>query len=84
MIQLDGEKTWISNGVAGHYVVLARTGKAARARGISVFSVPASGGVKLAMLGVFRTTVRAAALGFARRALDATLAPLVRGADGRD
>ena len=114
MIQLDGEKTWISNGgIAGHYVVFARTGEAAGARGISAFSVPADtpglsiaerlhtiaphplarlrfdacrvpassriglpgGGFKLAMatLDVFRTTVGAAALGFARRALDATL-----------
>ena len=114
MIQLDGEKTWISNGgIAGHYVVFARTGEAPGARGISAFSVPADtpglsiaerlhtiaphplarlrfegcripasnrigpagGGFKLAMatLDVFRTTVGAAALGFARRALDATL-----------
>lgn len=115
MIQLDGEKTWISNGgIAGHYVVFARTGEAPGARGISAFSVPADtpgltiaerlhtiaphplarlrfdgcripaanrigpagGGFKLAMqtLDVFRTTVGAAALGFARRALDVTLA----------
>ena len=115
MVQLDGEKTWISNGgIAGHYVVFARTGEAPGARGISAFSVPADtpglivaerlhtiaphplarlhfegcripatnrigpvgGGFKLAMgtLDVFRTTVGAAALGFARRALDATLA----------
>lgn len=114
-IQLDGEKTWISNGgIAGHYVVFARTSEAPGARGISAFSVPADtpglsiverlhtiaphplarlrfegcrvpatnrigpagGGFKLAMqtLDVFRTTVGAAALGFARRALDATLA----------
>ena len=114
-IQLDGEKTWISNGgIAGHYVVFARTGEAPGARGISAFSVPADtpglviaerlhtiaphplarlrfegcripatnrigpagGGFKLAMqtLDVFRTTVGAAALGLARRALDATLA----------
>ncbi len=114
MIQLDGEKTWISNGgIADHYVVFARTGEAPGARGISAFCVPADtpglsiaerlhtiaphplarlrfegcripaanrigpagGGFKLAMatLDVFRTTVGAAALGFARRALDATL-----------
>ena len=114
-LRLDGEKTWISNGgIAGHYVVFARTGEAGGARGISAFSVPADtpglevverlhtiaphplarlrfdncripaanrigeagGGFKLAMatLDVFRATVGAAALGFARRALDATLA----------
>src|SRR5690606_22976420 len=28
-VRLDGEKTWISNGgIAGHYVVFARTGEA--------------------------------------------------------
>ena len=33
---LDGEKTWISNGgIAGHYVVFARTGEAPGAKGIS-------------------------------------------------
>ena len=108
---LDGEKTWISNGgIADFYVVFARTGEGAGARGISAFIVdagtpgfeiaeridviaphplarlrftncriPASRrvgaageGFKVAMrtLDVFRTSVAAAALGFARRALD--------------
>ncbi len=108
---LDGEKTWISNGgIADFYVVFARTGEAAGAKGISAFIVEAgtpgfdiaeriqviaphplarlrfshcripasqrvgeSGeGFKVAMrtLDVFRTSVAAAALGFARRALD--------------
>ncbi len=111
---LDGEKTWISNGgIADFYVVFARTGEAAGARGISTFivdagtpgfevaeridviaphplarlrftncRVPASQrvgaageGFKVAMrtLDVFRTSVAAAALGFARRALDEAL-----------
>jgi acyl-CoA dehydrogenase len=111
---LDGEKTWISNGgVADLYVVFARTGEAAGAKGISAFivagdvaglsvaerldvisphplaritfdrvRVPATSmigapgdGFKIAMatLDVFRATVAAAALGFARRALDETL-----------
>ena len=114
MVRLDGEKTWISNGgIAGHYVVFARTGEAPGARGLSAFSVPADtpgltiaerlktiaphplarlrfedcripasnrigeagAGFKIAMatLDVFRSTVGAAALGFARRALDVTL-----------
>ena len=114
-VRLDGEKTWISNGgIAGHYVVFARTGEAPDARGLSAFSVPADtpgltiaerletisphplarlqfencripasrrigeagDGFKIAMatLDVFRSTVGAAALGFARRALDVTLA----------
>ncbi len=109
--RLDGSKTWISNGgIAGHYVVFARTGEAPGARGLSAFLVeagtpglsvshriaviaphplatlsfencvvPAANllgapgeGFKVAMatLNVFRTTVGAAALGFARRALD--------------
>jgi acyl-CoA dehydrogenase len=108
---LDGEKTWISNGgIADLYVVFARTGKGAGARGLSAFllpkdlvgfsvaekieviaphplarlrfervCVPASAmigapgdGFKIAMatLDIFRATVGAAALGFARRALD--------------
>ena len=111
---LDGEKMWISNGgIADFYVVFARTGEAAGARGISAFIVdadtpgfdvaerinviaphplarlrftncriPASQrvgapgeGFKIAMrtLDVFRTSVAAAALGFARCALDAAL-----------
>jgi len=37
---LNGEKTWISNGgIADFYVVFARTGEAAGARGISAFIV---------------------------------------------
>lgn len=108
---LDGEKTWISNaGLAGLYVVFARTGESPGARGLSAFivegkakglSVPRmiditaphplgslrfesvrvpksqmlgnpGDGFRIAMgtLDVFRTTVGAAALGFARRALD--------------
>ena len=107
---LDGEKTWISNGgIADLYVVFARTGEAAGARGISAFIVPAGTagfeiaeriqviaphplarlrftgcripvshrigeggeGFKVAMrtLDVVRTSVAAAALGFARRAM---------------
>lgn len=112
---LDGEKTWISNGgIADFYVVFARTGEAAGARGISAFIVDANtegfeiaeridviaphplarlkfnqcripvsqrigeGGqgfkVAMATLDVFRTSVAAAALGFARRALDEAMA----------
>jgi acyl-CoA dehydrogenase len=108
---LDGRKTWISNaGIAGHYVVFARTGEAAGAKGLSAFVVEADTpgfgiaeripviaphplgtlefkncripagkllgepgeGFKIAMatLDIFRSTVGAAALGFARRALD--------------
>jgi len=108
---LEGEKTWISNGgIADFYVVFARTGEAAGARGITAFIVDANtegfeiaeridviaphplarlkfnqcripvsqrigeGGqgfkVAMATLDVFRTSVAAAALGFARRALD--------------
>lgn len=112
---LEGEKTWISNGgIADFYVVFARTGEAAGARGISAFIVDADidgfeiaeridviaphplarlkfnqcripvsqrvgeagQGFKVAMatLDVFRTSVAAAALGFARRALDEAMA----------
>lgn len=112
--RLDGEKTWISNGgIAGLYVVFARTGEAPGAKGLSAFLVPAQTdgfeiverldviaphplarlrftdmklpadaiigapgqGFKIAMsvLDVFRSTVGAAALGFARRALDESL-----------
>lgn len=110
---LNGEKTWISNGgIADFYTVIARTGEAPGAKGLSVFLVeadrpgleiherletmsphplarlgfselrlPAANrigepgqGFKIAMavLDVFRSTVGAAALGFARRALDET------------
>ncbi len=112
---IDGRKTWISNaGIAGHYVVFARTGEAPGAKGLSAFvveadnpglrlleripliaphplgtlafeacRVPASHllgrpgeGFKIAVatLDIFRATVGAAALGFARRALDEALA----------
>ncbi|NOX39156.1 MAG: acyl-CoA dehydrogenase [Alphaproteobacteria bacterium] len=40
---LNGEKTWISNGgIADIYVVFARTGEGAGARGLSAFLVPAN------------------------------------------
>ncbi len=40
--RLDGTKTWISNGgIAGHYVLFARTGEPPGTRGISAFIVPA-------------------------------------------
>jgi len=112
--RLDGEKTWISNGgIADFYVVVARTGEAPGAKGISAFLVPAEiegleiaerlsviaphplarlrfnnmrlpesamigrpgEGFRIAMsvLDIFRSTVGAAALGFARRALDETV-----------
>lgn len=112
---LNGEKTWISNGgIADVYTLIARTGEAPGARGLSAFVLPAGlpgfevverlevmaphplarlrftdvrvpksallgapgEGFKVAMavLDVFRSTVAAAALGFARRALDESLA----------
>ncbi len=112
---LNGDKTYVSNGgIADLYVVLARTGEATGARGLSLFLMPASApgfeiveridviaphplahlrftnielpetaligkpgdGFKIAMsvLDVFRATVGAAALGFARRALDEAIA----------
>jgi acyl-CoA dehydrogenase len=112
--RIDGEKTWISNGgIAGHYVVFARTGEAPGAKGLSAFFVEAGTpgltiaerietiaphplatlrfencvvrdehllgapgeGFKVAMttLDIFRPSVGAAALGFARRALDEAL-----------
>lgn len=111
---INGEKCWISNGgIADMYVVFARTGEAAGARGMSAFIVEGGNpgmsvaeridviaphplarltfencrvnadalignsgdGFKIAMatLDVFRTTVGAAALGFARRAMDETV-----------
>jgi len=111
---LNGEKTWISNGgIADVYTVIARTGEAPGARGLSAFLVPADtpglsvaerleviaphplarlrfedvrvpagaligesgAGFRIAMsvLDVFRSTVGAAALGFARRALQESL-----------
>src|SRR5262249_39742813 len=100
-------------GIAGHYVVFARTGEGPGARGLSAFVVDAAAtglrigerietiaphplatlrfdgvrvplthrlgqggeGFKVAMatLDIFRATVGAAALGFARRALDETI-----------
>jgi acyl-CoA dehydrogenase len=112
--RITGRKTWISNGgIAGTYVVFARTGEAPGAKGLSAFLVdsetpglriesrievtaphplatlsfdamriPAEAmigrpgeGFRVAMgtLDVFRATVGAAALGFARRALDLTV-----------
>ena len=109
-VRIDGSKTWISNGgIADHYVVFARSGEGAGAKGLSAFVVDADtpgltvaerieviaphplatlrfdgvrvpvanrlgkpgDGFKVAMatLDVFRSTVGAAALGFARRAL---------------
>jgi len=108
--RITGRKTWISNGgIADHYVVFARTGEGAGARGLSAFVVDADApglrvhqrieviaphplavldfadvripagnrlgapgeGFKVAMatLDIFRSTVGAAALGLARRAL---------------
>lgn len=112
--RISGDKTYISNGgIADVYVVIARTGEAPGARGLSAFLVPADAaglsvverievmaphplahlrfdavfvsdsaligasgaGFKIAMsvLDVFRSTVGAAALGFARRALEEAL-----------
>jgi acyl-CoA dehydrogenase len=113
-MRLDGAKTWISNGgIADHYVVFARSGEAAGAKGLSAFVVdadtpglavtgrieviaphplaalrfdgvrvpvenrlgaPGAGfAVAMATLDIFRSTVGAAALGFARRALHETI-----------
>jgi acyl-CoA dehydrogenase len=113
-VRIDGTKTWISNGgIADHYVVFARSGEGAGARGLSAFVVDAdtpglaaaqrieviaphplatlrfdgvrvplasrlgAGGegfkVAMATLDIFRATVGAAALGFARRALFETV-----------
>lgn len=118
---LDGEKCWISNGgIADIYIVFARSGEGAGAKGLSAFIVEgdnpglsvaerieviaphplarlkfdkcrvtadaligkAGDGFKIAMatLDVFRTTVGAAALGFARRAMSET----VKRAAGRE
>ncbi|TIN67500.1 MAG: acyl-CoA dehydrogenase, partial [Mesorhizobium sp.] len=60
---LSGEKTWISNGgIADLYVVFARTGEAPGAKGLSAFLVPGDA-----------RGLGAAALGFARRALDESI-----------
>src|SRR5262249_36852264 len=107
---INGEKTWISNGgIADFYVLFARTGEAAGAKGITALIVDAATpgleiaerfavmaphplarlvfkdcrvpaaqrlgeagqGFKVAMatLDIFRSSVAAAAVGFARRAL---------------
>jgi acyl-CoA dehydrogenase len=112
--QLNGEKTFISNGgIADFYVLFARTSESAGSRGITAFIVDAKTpgfeiaeriqvmaphplarlkftncrlavsqrlgepdqGFKVAMatLDVFRTSVAAAAVGFARRALEEAL-----------
>jgi len=112
---IDGAKTFISNApFADHYIVVARTGEAPGARGLSAFMVesgtpglipgpalpliaphpvatltfegcriPAGNligapgrGFAIAMetFDIFRTSVGAAAIGMARRALDETLA----------
>ena len=111
---INGEKTWISNGgIADFYLVFARTGEAAGAKGVSAFIVDANTpgleiaerievmaphplarlvfkdcrvaarqclgdpgqGFKIAMstLDIFRSSVAAAALGFARYALHEAL-----------
>ena len=111
---MNGEKTWISNGgIADFYLVFARTGEAAGAKGISAFIVDTNTpgleiaerievmaphplarlvfkdcripvtqclgdpgqGFKIAMstLDIFRSSVAAAALGFARCALHEAL-----------
>jgi acyl-CoA dehydrogenase len=111
---INGEKTWISNGgIADFYLVFARTGEEAGAKGISAFIVDANTpgleiaerlqvmaphplarlvfkdcripatqrlgnagqGFKIAMstLDIFRSSVAAAALGFARCALHEAL-----------
>ncbi|MGI4812999.1 MAG: acyl-CoA dehydrogenase family protein [Janthinobacterium lividum] len=112
---LNGSKIWITNaGAADHYIVIARTGEAPGARGLSAFMVdagtpgltigphtemiaphPIAGftltdcrvpagnliggpgeGFKAAMatFDIFRTSVGAAAIGMARRAMDEALA----------
>jgi acyl-CoA dehydrogenase len=112
--RLDGTKTWISNGgIAQFYTVVARTGEAPGAKGLTAFVVDADtpgleiaeriavtaphplatlrfdacriplghrlgaagAGFKVAMetLDIFRASVAAAAVGFARRALDEAL-----------
>jgi acyl-CoA dehydrogenase len=111
---LDGGKTFISNApFADHYIVVARTGEAPGARGLSAFIIdagtkgmvagepihlmaphplapltfencripaanligqPGKGfGIAMATFDIFRTSVGAACVGMARRALDETL-----------
>ena len=113
--RIDGTKTWISNGGIAHfYTIIARTGEAPGAKGLTAFVVDADTpglevaaridvtaphplatlcfracripvanrlgeagqGFKVAMetLDIFRASVAAAAVGFARRALDEALA----------
>ena len=112
---LDGTKTWTSNGgIAEFYTLVARTGEAPGAKGLSAFVVEANtpgleiaeridiiaphplatlrlGGCRVAAdqrlgeagqgfrvametLDIFRASVAAAALGFARRAMQEALA----------
>jgi alkylation response protein AidB-like acyl-CoA dehydrogenase len=112
---LDGTKTWISNGgIAGYYVVFARSEAAPGTKGLSALVVDAETAgldiaehievvaphplakisfrgcrvprsrvvgepgqgfeIAMATLDIFRASVGAAALGFARRALDESLA----------
>jgi len=112
--ELNGEKTWISNGgIADFYVVFARTNEEPGSRGITALIVDSDApgleiaeriqviaphplarlkfakcripiahrlgdpgqGFKIAMatLDVFRTSVAAAAVGFARRAMEESL-----------
>jgi acyl-CoA dehydrogenase len=112
--RLDGTKTWISNGGIAHfYTIIARSGEAPGAKGLTAFVVDADvpgleiaeridvtaphplatvrfhacripvanrlgqagQGFKVAMetLDIFRASVAAAALGFARKALDEAL-----------
>lgn len=111
---LDGGKTFISNApFADHYIVVARTGEAPGARGLSAFiidagtrgmitgkpihlmaphplapltfencRIPGSSligqagkgfGIAMATFNIFRTSVGAACIGMARRAMDETL-----------
>jgi acyl-CoA dehydrogenase len=115
LYRLNGAKTYISNApFADHYIVLARTGEAPGAKGISAFivdagtsgleagepisliaphpvgplnftdcAVPVSSmigepgrgfAIAMATFDIFRTSVGAAAIGMARRALDETVA----------
>jgi len=112
--RLDGTKTWISNGGIAHfYTIIARSGEAPGAKGLTAFVVDADvpgleiaeridvtaphplatvrfhacripvanrlgqvgQGFRVAMetLDIFRASVAAAALGFARKALDEAL-----------
>src|SRR6185503_12008681 len=86
-VRIEGTKTWISNGgIADHYVVFARTHviaphplatlrfDACRVPVANRLGAPGEGfKVAMATLDIFRATVGAAALGFARRALHETV-----------